>query len=138
VAIVSPAIFTSGSSLEKSLYVGTAAVVLGSIIVSSYGGTEIDFNKKRVRDYFSISGYRFGRWTALPNIQRVSALSVDHQATNTANGISPTWSGTLTDHRVHLYSENATPILSFVYSNKQRAIEAARILSSNLETDCEV
>src|SRR5690554_3798894 len=85
-AIVSPAIFTSGSSLEKSFYVGAVAVILGSIIVSSYGGTEIDFRKNRVKDYFSILGYRFGEWAALPAIKKISAISVNYHATNTPNG----------------------------------------------------
>jgi len=136
-ALVSPAIFTSGSSLEKSFYLGTTAVILGTLIVSSYGGTEIDFHKNRVKDYFSILGYRFGEWAALPAIKRISAISIDYQATNTPNGISPTWSGTVTDHKVFLYSENVTPILSFVFSNKKRAIEAAKLLAFNLDAVCE-
>lgn len=137
-AIVSPAIFKSESSLERSLYVGAGAIILGSLIVSSYGGTVIDFNKKKVKDYFSVLGYRFGEWTALPNIERIAVISFNYKATNTPNGISPTWSGTVIDYRVLLYSENPTPIISFVFSNKERAVKEANLLSTNLNTVCEL
>ncbi|MEX2593358.1 MAG: hypothetical protein WD426_11320 [Anditalea sp.] len=51
---------------------------------------------------------------------------------------SPTWSGTVTDYKVLLYSENSKPIFSFMFSNKERAINDAKLLSANLDTVCEL
>lgn len=137
-SIVSPAIFKSDSSIERAFYVGAAAIIIGTIIVSSYGGTVIDFNKKSVRDYFSVLGFQFGEWTALPNIKRIAVISVNYKASNTPNGISPTWSGTVTDYRVCLYSGNTKPVLSFAYSDEDRAVKAAKLLSAKLDAICEL
>jgi hypothetical protein len=137
-SIISPAIFKSDNSLARAFYIGAAAIILGTIIVSSYGGTVIDFNKKRARDYFSVLGYQFGEWTALPNIERIVVISVNYKASNTPNGISPTWSGTVTDYKVFLYSENSKPVLSFVFSDEEHAVNAANLLSANLNAFCEL
>ena len=136
--VISPTIITSDSSFERSIYVGAGAIVLGSMIVSSYGGTEIDFNQKRVKENSSFLGYQFGEWAALPDVKRIAVITRNYKATNTPNGISPTWSGIVTDHKVFLYSENPKPIISFVFSNKEHAVEAAKLLSANLDAVCEL
>ena len=133
-AIISPAIIKSDSSLNRSFYVGATAIILGSMIVLTYSGTVIDFNKKRVKEYLSVFGYQFGEWTNLPNIIKIAVITVNYKATNTPNGISPTWSGNVTDYKVFLYSKKSTPILSFIFSNKERAVKAAKLLSANLDT----
>ncbi len=133
-AMISPFVIKSESSLEKSLYVGAAAVVLGLMIVSSYGGTVIDFNKKSIKDYFSFLGFQFGKWISLPNVIRIVVAPVNYKATNTPNGISPTWSGIVSEYHVLLYSDHPTPIRLFVFSNRTRALKAAKLLSANLDT----
>lgn len=54
--------------MEKVLSIGAGALTLGLGIVSSYGGTLIDFTEKRFKEYLSIGGYKFGEWKALPPI----------------------------------------------------------------------
>jgi hypothetical protein len=132
-SIISPAIIKSDSSLERAIYIGTAAIILGTIIVSAYGGTVIDFNKKRVKDYFSVLGYQFGEWIALPTVERIAVNPVNSVASNTPNGISPTWSGNMTYYKVFLYSDNSKLKFSFEFSDEERAVKTAKLLSEKLD-----
>lgn len=137
-SVVSPTVFRSNTSLEKSFVVGAIAIILGFILVSSYGGTRIDFNKKMVKDYYAVLGYQVGEWAGLPTIKKVAVVTINYKATNTRNGVSPTWSGTVTEHKVLLYSGSPTPEFSFSYSAKEPALEAAKLLAARLNTVCEI
>ncbi|MBD1395664.1 hypothetical protein H9Q13_00670 [Pontibacter sp. JH31] len=132
VAIAGNAIFEGDSSLEKSIYIGVAAILLGITIVSSYNGTKIEFTENRVRDYISILGYQFGEWKDLPNVKRIAVMPVKHRTTHTPNGISPTWSGTVHAYKVFLYSDNPTPVYSFLFSDRENALKTGKILSEKL------
>ncbi|WP_228691205.1 hypothetical protein [Lunatimonas sp.] len=134
-AIIGSAIFQPDRSLEKPVYVGIAAIVFGAAILSTYTGTVIEFNERKAKDYFSFLGYPFGEWKPLPNIKRIVVTHVKKKVTNTPNGISPTWSGTVHEFRAFLYSESATPIFSFVFSNKEQAIKTGKLLSENLHAE---
>lgn len=134
-AFVSPVIFTIDSSAERVVGVGVGAMLLGLVVLSSYGGTLIDFTGKRMKEYVSICGYKIGEWTALPVILTVKVVSSSYRSTNTPNGISPTLSGRVTDFRALLYSNAPTPVLSFVYSNRAAAVKQATRLASNLNAD---
>ena len=134
-ALVSPLFFKSESSTERILSVGAGAIILGLVIVSSYGGTLIDFTEKRFKEYLSVSGYKFGEWTKLPVILTVKVNSTSYMSTNTPNGISPTLSGKVTDFKTVIYSNASKPVLSFVYSNRDEAVKHAKRLASNLNAD---
>ncbi|WP_373522259.1 hypothetical protein [Aquiflexum sp.] len=134
-ALLSPLFMESGSSMEKIIGVGVGAIVIGLGIVSSFSGTLIDFNEKRFKEYFSIVGYKFGEWADLPDISTVKVISNSYVITNTPNGISPTFSGKVTDFRTFLYSDASKPVFSFVYSNKNKAIKKAKKLASNLDAE---
>ena len=121
--------------MERVLGVGVGALILGLVIVSSYGGTLIDFTQQRVKEYFSVGGYKFGEWTALPAILTVKVISTSYISTNTPNGISPTLSGRVTDFKTLIYSNASEPVLSFVYSNRDKAVKHAKRLASNLNAD---
>lgn len=117
-ALLSPVFFKNENSMERVLGVGIGAIILGLLIVSSYGGTFIDFTEKRFKEYFSIGGYKFGEWTTLPVILTVKVISTSYISTNTPNGISPTLSGRVTDFKILIYSKVSKPVFSFVYSNR--------------------
>lgn len=134
-ALVSPVFFKNESSIERVLAVGMGAILLGLVIVSSYGGTLIDFTEKRFKEYFSIGGYKFGEWTALPLIRTVKVISTSYTSTNKPNGISPTFSGKVTDFKTLICSNASKPVLSFMYSNKDKAVKHAKRLASNLNAD---
>lgn len=134
-AIVSPTFLTSGSSLERILIVGIGAIIIGLVIVFSYNGTSIDFNGNRFKEYTSFAGYKFGEWRPLPEISKVKVISKSYLATNSPNGISPTLSGRVTDFKTFLYSDSSSPLLSFEYSNKNKAIKQATQLATSLNVD---
>lgn len=131
-ALTSPTFLTSESSWEKTVLVGVGAIVTGLLIVSSYGGTRIDVAKKRVKEYYSVGGYLFGKWAPLPTIATVRVIAASYRSRNTPNGISPTLSRKITDFKVLLYSTDSTLVLSFVYSNQDRAIRQASYLATTL------
>ncbi|TRX60587.1 hypothetical protein FNH22_05925 [Fulvivirga sp. M361] len=133
-ALISPTILESDSSFEKILLVGTGAIAIGLVIVSSYHGILIDFAGNRSKEYFSLCGYKFGEWVELPKIIKVKLKSVQYKATNTPNGISPTLSGNITDHRVLLYADKPTPVHSFIYAKEERAFQEANYLASGFNT----
>jgi hypothetical protein len=134
-ALVSPVFLKSGSSMEKIVGVGLGAIIIGFGIVTSYSGTLIDFTEKRVKEYFSIGGYKFGEWTTLPVILKVKVISNSYIVTNSPNGISPTFSGKVTDFKTLIYSRSTKPVLSFVYSNRDKAVKNAKNIASNLNAE---
>jgi hypothetical protein len=131
-ALVSPVFLKSESSMEKIIGVGVGAIIIGFGIISSYSGTQIDFSEKKVMEYFSLGGFRMGKWTTLPDILKVKVISNSYIKTNTPNGVSPTFSGKVTDFKTLLYSEASKPVFSFFYSNKATAVKDAKIIASNL------
>ena len=134
-ALVSPALFVSGSSLERTLAVGIGAILVGLLIISTYHGTLIDFTQHRFKEYQSVVGFKFGEWTTLPEISTVKVISTSYLSSNTPNGISPTLSGKVTEFNLRIYSKSSVPVLSFVSSNEDQAIKYARELAANLNAE---
>ncbi|MEO9482045.1 MAG: hypothetical protein ABJG47_01280 [Ekhidna sp.] len=134
-ALVSPTFLKSGSSMERVLVVGTGAIIAGLLILSSYGGTLIDFTQKKFKEYSSIGGYKFGEWMALPDILKIRVISTSYISSNTPNGISPTLSGKVTDFKTLIYSNSSKPVFSFEYSNMDKAVKHAKRLAANLNAD---
>jgi len=132
IALLSPLFMIDVSSIGKVYVVGAGALILGLVIISSYDGTLIDFTNKRSKDYFSICGFKYGEWTSLPDIQNVTVVSMSYMRKNTPNGISPTISAKVTDYRTLLYSKEADPAFSFVYSDREKAVRHAKGLASSL------
>lgn len=137
-ALASPAFLESGSSLEKTIITGLGAVVVGSMIVSSYDGTLIDFSGKKVKEYFSFCGYKFGKWTSMPRVLKVKVVSTSSKGSNLPNGISPTLSWKVTHFTTLLYSDNPGPDFSFTYASKDKAIAGAQHLADHLNADLEL
>lgn len=137
-ALISPTFLESNSSLLKTSMAGIGAICIGIIVVSTYGGTLINFTKKSIKEYFSICGIKFGEWEPIPNISSIKVISASYISTNTPNGISPTLSGKVTDFKILIYSNNTSPICSFTYSKKGIAVQDAKILATNLQSDLEV
>ncbi|WP_114752036.1 hypothetical protein [Pleomorphovibrio marinus] len=133
--LISPFFYRNEDALERVIYVGLGAMILGLVVVSTYGGTLIDFSESRFKEYVSIGGYKSGKWTALPDVLSVKVISSSYISTNTPNGIHPTFSGKVTDYKTLIYSDAPTPVLSFVYSSRERAIQDAKHLASNLNAE---
>jgi len=135
IALLSPLFIINGSSIERAYLVGAGALIIGLVIISSYGGTIIDFSNKKFKDYFSICGFKYGEWTSLPVIKHVTVVSISYISKNTPNGISPTLSGKVTDFRTLLYSDKGDPAFSFIYSDRERAVKQAKYLACSLDVN---
>ncbi len=124
--------------MAKILGIGVGAIIIGILIVTSYSGSIIDITKGRFKEYTSIAGYKFGEWSTLPEISKITLISTSYTATNTPNGISPTLSGKVTDFKTLLYSDSAKPILSFTYTSKVKASRDAKSLATQFNCDLEI
>ena len=137
-ALLSPLLFRGQTTATTSLIVSIVALVLGWIIVSTYRGTSINFAEKTIKEYTSIGGYKTGHWLSMPAVTVVEVVSIRYRSTNTPNGISPTFSGEITEYRVVLFSDKPVPELSFTYSNRERAMSDATCLATSLNIPLEI
>lgn len=137
-ALVSPSIFEAENSPEKVFGVGGGAILLGMLIINSYGGMLIDLSEQKYMAYFSVVGYKFGTWVPMPEIKRISVFSNSYIRINTPNGISPTFSGKVRDYVVQISSYDMEPLFSFTYSNKRKAIKQAEKLASKTNSELNI
>lgn len=121
--------------MERVWVVGMGAITLGLLVLSSYSGVMIDIAQKRFKEYWSVAGYSFGKWIALPEISNVKVFSTTYLSSNIANGISPTLSGKVTDFKTLLYSKSSNPVLSFEYTHMDKAVKDAKRLSTALDAE---
>lgn len=133
-ALVSPLFLSSGSSMTKIISVGTGSCFIGLLIIFTYSGTLIDTSKKKFKEYVSIIGFRMGSWQDLPEIREIKVVSSNKIQRNIPNGISPTLSGKVTEHRILLYTDSDRPVFSFSYSNQTKATEQARYLADGAKS----
>ena len=127
------------NSAFDTLGIGIGAIVLGIIILSTYGGVMISFNDRKIKEYYSYCGYKNGEWLPLPEQISIHLISYTYKSTNTANGISPTFSGKVTEYRTSLYeADSEEPVVSFRYTNKEQALEHAKLLSKQLGAGLEI
>ncbi|MEO1256155.1 MAG: hypothetical protein AAFY41_14900 [Bacteroidota bacterium] len=132
-AILSPLFIISSSSIEKIRFVGGAFTLIGFLITQIYTGVQLDGDQKKVREYISIVGVRYGRWEPLPAISFIKWKEIGRTLTNTPNGISPTLSGRITFYKVILYGEDARSVYSFDYKKKHTAVKKVCLLESILK-----
>ncbi|WPP50813.1 hypothetical protein [Catalinimonas niigatensis] len=137
-AIASPVIFKSEIEPEKAILVGAAAITIGLMVVTSYSGTTFNFEEKKVKEYTSFCSYKIGEWSSLPDILLVKVVSHSYHATNTPNGISPTFSGYVNVYKVLLYANHPTPEFSFLYASNAQAMKEAKLLATHLHAELEI
>lgn len=137
-ALVSPFVFESQSSFERSLFVGMAALIIGIMILSSYSGVLVDFSAHRAKEYICLLGFKIGEWADLPGINTIKVLEVSQRTSNTPNGISPTLTGRVTLYKTFLYADDSKPVLSFDYSRRERALKDAEHLATYLDATLKV
>ena len=134
--LIAPVFIEGLESLERSLFVGIGALVLGLIILSTYGGVMVSFQDRKIKEYYSFCGYKTGEWLPLPEQMSTELRSFSYKSTNTPNGISPTLSGKITEYRTFLYSgDSVDPVVYLRYTNQAQAIREAKLLSTHLEAD---
>lgn len=134
-ALVSPLFLSSGSSMTKIISIGTGSCFIGLLIIFTYSGTLIDTSKNQFKEYVSIIGSRMGSWQDLPEIREIKVVSFTRNQGNIPNGISPTLSGKVTEHRILLFTDSDRPVFSFSYSNQTKAIKQARFLAVGMNSE---
>jgi len=65
----------------------------------------------------------------------MNLISTTYTRTNVPKGISPTFSGKVTDYKTILSSNGDNPVLTFAYSKKKKAIKQATRLAINLNAE---
>lgn len=109
--------------LSKILWVGGTPLLLGVGLVSTYSGSLIDFEKKKIKRYQSIFWVKTGKWEPLPRVKNAELIHYTYQHRNLPNGISPTFSSEISTYKCVLTLEGREFIV-FDYQKEQDAIAA--------------
>jgi len=134
-AVVSPLLFPKASGVVRAIIVGLAAIIIGMLILYTYSGTLIHFGEQKFKVYQAFGGYKFGEWTHLPIVKRVEMASSTYKTSNIPNGISPTFSGQITEYHVKVYTDSSKPFFCFKYSTQKKAIQQAKLLTNCLKAE---
>lgn len=116
---------------SKILLVGGIPFLLGLGLVSTYSGTLIDFEKKKLKKYMSIFWIKTGLWESLPQVENAELIHYTYQQKNLPNGISPTISSEITTFKCVLKLEGKK-LLVFDYANEKNAIKALAQIQEGL------
>ena len=136
--IVSPVLIDSDNSISKALFVGAGFTFFGLAVVFSYGGTFINFESKKFKDYYSLCGIQMGQWQDLSEVKKVIVISDKYKGTSISNGINPSISGEIWIYKALLYSKYPKPIFSFEYFSKERTLVEAKVLAENFNAVLEL
>jgi hypothetical protein len=128
--LVSPLFMAGNESITKAILVGSVAIVVGGMVITSYAGTFFDFTNKRYKIYYALVGYKFGQWKTLPPLQLVKVFPYTFKGDMTPNGINPTPTVKFTRYIVALYGDQPKPVVSLEYENKNDALEGGKIISN--------
>ena len=96
-------------------------------------GSEIDLHSKSYRTYFSLFGFRYGKWKNLPEIEYVSVFSTTE--TTTVRALSAETNVTNDIIQLNLFYDRNKKITAYSTTNKEDAFEMARHISELLIVD---
>lgn len=107
----------------KIILVGGIPIVLGIFLISTYSGTLIDFEDRKIKKYQSILWIKLGHWQKLPLIQNAELIHYTYRHQNLPNGISPTISSEVITYKCVL-TLRGREFIVFDYQKEQDAIAA--------------
>ncbi|WP_208110523.1 hypothetical protein [Algoriphagus boseongensis] len=116
---------------SKIVLVGGIPFLSGIVLISTYSGTTIDFEKKQLKKYQSILWFKLGKWENLPRIETAELVHYTYQSRNTPNGISPTISAEITTYKCVIKLEGKK-LQVFDYANEKDAIRALAQIQEGL------
>ena len=108
-AWASPYLFEEDNEPIRVILVGAFGVLAGLILKYFTKGLQIDISGKRVREYISYFGIKFGDWSPMPHFSKVVHTSKNVTLWNTPNGISPTFKTGITLHTIGLFGTGSNP-----------------------------
>lgn len=132
--LVSPLFMPGDNSVTKAILVGSGSILFGGMVITSYPGTFFDFKNSRYKIYYAWVGIKAGQWKTLPPLKLVKVFPYTFKGDMMPNGITPTATIQFTKYIVALYGDQAKPVLTLEYNNKNEALEGAVILSEALNT----
>jgi hypothetical protein len=105
---------------------------LGLGLVSTFSGTLIDFEKKRIKRYQSIFWVKTGKWKPMPKVEHAELIHYTYLHRNLPNGISHTVSAEITTYKCVLKMEGKK-LLVFDYAKESEAIAGLEIILKALD-----
>lgn len=137
--IIGGATLWSDADKAQLLSVGILLFLLGFLFQSTYHGFQIDFKKRRVREYLSMFGLKTGKWAPLPPFDRVVLTSnlrstaEDHGHHHDGKKPAPlvTW------YTIALYSQPEEADYELRTDNHQDAQQTLQLLAERLNIPAE-
>ncbi|WP_338228673.1 hypothetical protein [Algoriphagus taiwanensis] len=129
---ITPFFLEVDTPISKILWVGGIPLLLGLGLISTFSGTLIDFEKKKIKRYQSIFWVKTGKWEPLPGIENTELIHYTYQHRNLPNGISPTVSAEITTYKCVLKLEG-NKLLVFDYAKEKDAILALEQIQKGLQ-----
>ncbi len=103
-------------------------IPLGLLLILLRAGIEIDFDKKQIRKYTEILGFRFGEWTAVHPFTHLDLLYSNESQTMHSRGSSRTSHNIVYDLILHDKKENT--FLFYSFTKYLLASETLKVLSN--------
>ncbi|WP_338224776.1 hypothetical protein [Algoriphagus confluentis] len=129
---ITPFFLEVSTPISKILWVGGIPLLLGLGLISTFSGTLIDFEKKKIKRYQSMLWVKAGKWEPLPGINHAELIHHTYQHRNLPNGISPTISSEITTYKCVLKLEG-NELLVFDYAREKDAIRALAQIQKGLQ-----
>lgn len=126
------------NSTTKAIVVGSIAIILGGMIITSYPGTFFDFKNKRFKTYYALVGYKFGQWKTFPPLKLIKVFPYTFRGRMMPNGVNPTPTIQVTKHIVALYGDQPKPVVSMEYNKRNDALEGAKIISDGMNATLDI
>jgi hypothetical protein len=122
-ALGSLTLIENETSVEKTIWVGIGAILIGGVLMSISSGKMLDFKNSRFREYVSVLGFYAGKWESLPTIEKVELIHHSFTFQNTPNAITPTFKSRVTVYKVVLFSEQVV-LLTLEFDREKNAVDA--------------
>jgi hypothetical protein len=132
IVLIIPVFQEVETPLSKILWVGGIPLFLGLGLVSTFSGTVIDFEKKRIKKYQSIFWIKTGQWKPMPKVEHAELIHYTDLHRNLPNGISHTVATEITTYKCVLKMEGEK-LLVFDFAKESEAIAGLEIILKALD-----
>ena len=125
--VLSPLFLVDSNSAFQAISAGAGYIIFGFLVLISYTGTQIDFTNSQAKTYYSICGFRLGRWKRLPAVKIVK-VTLESSPARTET----------TDTRISLYDHQNNLVLKIERLSAERAVRDAKLIGKNLKPEAAV
>ncbi len=125
-------IVLGGYFISVTNWFGLIALVVGLVLFFATVGIEIDFEKKLHREFFGLAGYKFGKWTRLPEIEYVTVF-IEHYAQR-GSMVSIDNVNRYSKVKVSLITSQTERYDAGFFNSEEKAMEAGKLIAKKLKT----